>query len=934
GNRIFAFLFRVAGAITLTKPDTEIPPVSPALCDVMWATLEGAGLLLLMAVVTSHAATCAVEQRPNIVYVNMDDLGYGDVDWHDSTMVTPNIRKVGEDGRTMEYYYTLQSCSPSRSALLSGRYPFRYGLPKNVIESANLVWLPLDLKLLPQELQDLDYKTHMIGKWHLGHCDWDLTPINRGFSTFYGKIKGNSDYFTHNAQFKYLRDFYDFFDGTRNATEAEGHYSTTLFSDRAVKIIDEHTGPRPFFIYLAYQSNHVPFQVPDHYVTNTNCSQIPDDNRQVYCGMLAAADEGIGNITEALKRNGLYDNTVFIVTSDNGAAPLGGYSQRSASNFPLRGGKVTLWEGGTRVWAVIRAPGMVNPGTTWNSLFHVVDWKPTLVQAACGEPQINSGDDGIAMYNDLLNDQPGPRTTLIYNVYKKDHYSAVRGPRFKLMWGYSKKSPGWYFPKNIQAEVEDVSLEELQHLSGYHLYDLIADPTERNNVYSLYENEPEVQELKTLLQEANAQAVPWLNGEDGPLATPLRSQAHYCIPGWCEVDGPPSVCSPTPCQNGGTCIMEDSTRGYYCMCPRRASGDDCETLAPCKESEMQDGSYLQNAQSEVRADGFYITAVDPSTQFKADFVTSGDKKADFESVTFEVQDGDVKRMQFNVYDEKKAVEDGVSAITLRVLHVGHCLQHECSDGWQGYGDSCYKLFPAANYITSVSTCEEQNGVLASARTEDEFNFIYQTVAESSPLWLGGDDQAAEGTWVWRDGTLISNGYDNWKSGEPDGNHNTKDADCVWVLRGGLWRDGVCSWPKPFVCRVAECAASWSKYEGACYQFFNTPTKYNDAVTACSSEGAVLSPAKTEGEFQFLFNTVAAGSLMWLGGDDQAVENSWVWRDGTAVNNGYANWKSGEPDGVHNTNTNADCLLVTSSGLWRDAPCTWSRPYVCKYVLGA
>nr|KAG5703216.1 hypothetical protein BaRGS_034127 [Batillaria attramentaria] len=785
----------------------------------------------------------------------------------------------------------------------------------------DLNWLPENLKLLPEELQDLGYKTHMIGKWHLGYCDWDLTPMNRGFPSFYGKIKGNSDYYTHNAQHKYILNYYDFFDGTRNVSEAVGHYSTTLFSDRAVDIIDEHTGNNPLFLYVAYQTAHVPYQAPERYYTDTNCSHIPYHNRKVYCGMLAAADEGIGNVTEALKRNGLYDNTIIVVTSDNGADPIHKTGSRSSSNYPLRGGKVTLWEGGTRVWAVIKAPGMVNPGTIWNSLFHVVDWKPTLVQAACGDNPSSSEDDGIPMYKELLDNKNGNRTKIIYNVMGPGGYAAARGPRFKLHWKYTKKSPGWYFPETIQPDIEEPTTEELEQLSEWHLYDLIEDPAERNNVYSQYANDPEVLELKDLIEAENSRTVPMQDGGESPLATVFRDQMHHWMPGWCESDPPASVCTPTPCQNGGTCIMEDSTRGYYCLCPRRASGDNCETLAPCEESEMQAGAYQQNAQSEVRADGFYITASDPSTPFKADYVLSGDKKADFENVIFEVLDGDAKRMTFNVYDDGKVVEtgtlkfkemhkgeqwtvpflnaavgdsmrftvvpqDGVSAIALRVIHVGRCPQQEtattttaapnapeCGAGWMGYGDSCYKLFAGSSYDSAVTTCEGENGVLASAKTEAEFNFIRQTVAGSSALWLGGDDKANEGNWVWLDGSPVNNGYTNWKSGEPDGTHNGKDADCLWVTPGGWWRDSICSQSKQFVCRVdagatatattaaspaTDCAASWNEYDGACYKFFASTAQYSDAVSACAGarEGAVLSPAKTQGEFEFLFNNLA------------------------------------------------------------------------------
>ncbi|KAK7489037.1 hypothetical protein BaRGS_00019698, partial [Batillaria attramentaria] len=625
----------------------EITPVI-----MMRATREGAGLLLLLAaVVTCHAATCNLDQRPNIVFVLMDDCGWGDVDWNDPFMRTPNIRAIKEEGRSMTNAYSLQLCSPSRSALLTGKYPHTYGLQVNRVFDNNLNWLPENLKLVSQELKELDYKTHMLGKWHLGFCDWDLTPLGRGFDTFYGKVKGNSNYFTHSAQYQDIDNYYDFFDQTRNVPEAYGKYSTNLFSERAVEIVQSHQGPRPFYIYLAYQTGHIPFQVPEYYV-DTYCSHIEHRPRQIYCAMMAAADEGIGNITTALKNKGIYDNTIFIVTSDNGAEPW----NRSSSNWPLRGGKVTLFEGGTRVFSVIKAPGIVNNiGNDWDGIFHETDWYPTLVEAACGTPP--SSVDGVSQYQQIMANQPGPRETMLYNIERVGGYVAVRNNRYKLIRGATNKLQGWYPPVPMEANgavFEEVAGDDIEW--GWKLYDLTVDPNERNNIYSGNENLQDVLDLKALISSEESRLVSAQSGGQSPTAIGIRNQLGHWNPGWCSVDPLPGVCNPDPCQNGGTCFQEDYT--YRCACPLRASGTHCETLIACIVPELTRVN-IENIQSVQSSGGVdTVTPTDPSTMFTVQYDVSTLERCTMESVTFKLLEGDAKSVQMELFDGPEWNDDG------------------------------------------------------------------------------------------------------------------------------------------------------------------------------------------------------------------------------------------------------------------------------------
>nr|KAG5701203.1 hypothetical protein BaRGS_023312 [Batillaria attramentaria] len=491
----------------------------------MRATREGAGLLLLLAaVVTCHAATCNLDQRPNIVFVLMDDCGWAS---------EPSVDSTHDQGGTpLEPVYQAR-IYPVQN-LPRRNWPRPKSTRVNRVFDNNLNWLPENLKLVSQELKELDYKTHMLGKWHLGFCDWDLTPLGRGFDTFYGKVKGNSNYFTHSAQYQDIDNYYDFFDQTRNVPEAYGKYSTNLFSERAVEIVQSHQGPRPFYIYLAYQTGHIPFQVPEYYV-DTYCSHIEHRPRQIYCAMMAAADEGIGNITTALKNKGIYDNTIFIVTSDNGAEPW----NRSSSNWPLRGGKVTLFEGGTRVFSVIKAPGIVNNiGNDWDGIFHETDCPSSV--------------DGVSQYQQIMANQPGPRETMLYNIERVGGYVAVRNNRYKLIRGATNKLQGWYPPVPMEANgavFEEVAGDDIEW--GWKLYDLTVDPNERNNIYSGNENLQDVQDLKALITSEESRLVSAQSGGQSPTAIGIRNQLGHWNPGWCSVDPLPGVIA---------CIVPELTR--------------------------------------------------------------------------------------------------------------------------------------------------------------------------------------------------------------------------------------------------------------------------------------------------------------------------------------------------------------------------------------
>jgi arylsulfatase A-like enzyme len=243
----------------------------------------------------------------------------------------------------------------------------RHGLQVGVVRPWAQYGLPLDERLLPQALKEAGYATAICGKWHLGHFAPAYLPTRRGFDRQYGHYNGAIDYFTH------FRD--GGFDWHRDDKECKDEgYSTHLLAREAVRIVRDQAD-KPLFLYLAFNAVHSPLQVPDEYTKPFAHLNGP---RRNYAGMLAAMDEGIGQVVEAIDKKGLRGKTLFIFSSDNGGPAPG----RVTSNGPLRGEKAGLYEGGVRVPAFATWDGHIRPGTEVKAPLHMVDWYPTLLKLA------------------------------------------------------------------------------------------------------------------------------------------------------------------------------------------------------------------------------------------------------------------------------------------------------------------------------------------------------------------------------------------------------------------------------------------------------------------------------------------------------------------------------------------------------------------------
>ena len=368
-------------------------------------------------------------QPPNIIYIVADDMGWKDAGFHGSDIKTPNLDKLAETGASLEQFYVLPMCSPTRAALMTGRYPLRYGLQTGVIPAAGQYGLPLDEYLLPQMLKDAGYKTAMSGKWHLGHAKTEFWPRQRGFDSFYGATVGEIDHFKHSSHG--VKDWY-----RNNKPIDEEGFDNSLFGTEAVRVINRHDPKTPLFLYLAFTAPHTPFQAPQKYIDRF--SGIADENRRKYAAMISVMDDEIGKVVTALEKRGMRDNTLIVFHSDNGGVLSSMFAGDSkvagklpADNGPYRDGKGTLFEGGTRAVALINWPGKIKPGVI-DGMMHVTDMYPTLAALAGATLGKNKPLDGIDMWPMISEGKPSPRSEIVYNV--DPMAGAVRRGDWKLIW--------------------------------------------------------------------------------------------------------------------------------------------------------------------------------------------------------------------------------------------------------------------------------------------------------------------------------------------------------------------------------------------------------------------------------------------------------------------------------------------------------------------
>lgn len=388
-------------------------------------------------------------RRPHIVFILADDLGFNDVGFHGSSQIpTPNIDALAYSGVILNNYYVAPICTPSRSALMTGKHPVHTGMQHSVLYGAEPRGLPLSETLLPEYLKKSGYTTRIVGKWHLGSWKLEYTPTFRGFDSHLGYWTGHQDYNDHTAMeapgwgLDMRRD-------TQVAWDLHGEYSTDVFTKEAVNLIANHNQSQPLFLYLAHAAVHSgnpynPLAAPDDFISKFNF--IEDYNRRKFAGMLTKLDESVGKVVRALAKAKMLENSVIIFSTDNGG-PAAGFNLNAASNWPLRGVKNTLWEGGVRGAGLIWSPLIDRPKRVSGRMMHITDWLPTIL-AIVGDTSSPPNLDGFNVWPSISSDAESPRTEILHNIDDIYGNAALTIDNWKILNGttYNGQWDNWYGP--------------------------------------------------------------------------------------------------------------------------------------------------------------------------------------------------------------------------------------------------------------------------------------------------------------------------------------------------------------------------------------------------------------------------------------------------------------------------------------------------------
>ncbi|RUS68842.1 hypothetical protein EGW08_023395, partial [Elysia chlorotica] len=384
-----------------------------------------------------------------------------------------------------------------------------------------------------------------LSRWHLGFCKWECTPTYRGFDSFFGFYSGAEGYYTH--QMREFNCLINQLDTILQPILTNYYCPQYDFASRAEQIIQAHDQTKPLYMYMPFQSVHMPLQVPDKYLEMY--PNITNKNRKALSAMVTSLDDAIGRVVKALQDKDLYKDSIIVFTADNG-----GWTIYGGNNYPLRGGKVTVFEGGTRAAAFIHSPLLAKTGVTHDGMMHAVDWFPTLASALGITYSDSLDQDGVDQWEAITTLGPSKRTEIVYNMdyhpFPAEGQSAIRVGDYKLIEGFPGLYPGWYKPDSVDQGL-NISTGYLTNLSpdsstvrGWmksalgesslkeqkFLFNLKDDPTEHNN---LYDKQPDiVKQLQGRLAEQMKRYVPPNFPGNDPKANPKHFGGVWS-PGWC-----------------------------------------------------------------------------------------------------------------------------------------------------------------------------------------------------------------------------------------------------------------------------------------------------------------------------------------------------------------------------------------------------------------
>jgi arylsulfatase A-like enzyme len=469
--------------------------------------------LILASILVASIISCSRQaEHPNVIYILADDMGYGDVSAlnADSKIITPNMDRLANEGMIFTDAHSGSAvCTPTRYGILTGRYSWRTRLKSGVTWSWDTALIENDRLTVAAMLKEKGYSTACIGKWHLG-LGWTLdstgagdfskplttSPNDNGFDYSYiitasldippyvyfenGEITALPDRMTEDkSKFGWWR---------LGHTGADFRHDDVLpnFTDRAVSWINEQAqaGEKPFFLYLPLAAPHTPILPTGEFkgISNTN----------PYGDFVVMVDHMIGRITDAVEKNGISDNTIIIISSDNGCSPQADYPQLAEMghhpSYVYRGHKADIFEGGHRVPFIVRWPGRISPGSSSDQLICLTDLMATMAEITGYDIPDNAAEDSFSFLGSLTGDATGDvRSSVVH--HSVNGFFALRTGDWKL--NVCAGSGGWSYPtENVAKELE---------LPWFQLYNLNDDVNEQNNLAEQY---PErVEEIKSLLME-------------------------------------------------------------------------------------------------------------------------------------------------------------------------------------------------------------------------------------------------------------------------------------------------------------------------------------------------------------------------------------------------------------------------------------------------
>lgn len=449
--------------------------------DLTQKSLLIAGLSFLNMFSPADASNDVNKDKPNILFILTDDLGYGDLSCQGGNDIkTPNIDRLFSKGvRFSNFYANCTVCSPTRASLMTGCYPDMVGVPGVIRTDENNNWGYFDPSAitLPEMLKRIGYQTAIIGKWHLGLTSPNV-PNERGFDYFHGFLGDMmDDYWTH------LREGNNYMRENRTIINPQGH-ATDIFTEWSIDYINQKSKEdEPFFLYLAYNAPHFPIQPPEEWIEKVKKREKNIANKRAKnVAFVEHLDYNVGKVIQALEESGQFENTVIIFSSDNG-----GHLPSGASNGDLRGGKQDMYEGGIKVPTCMVWSGNVGTGTTCENLGLTMDFYPTICEIA--GLAVTHQIDGINLLPGIWSKGRNEENSrMVYfmrregGIYGGLSYYAVRQGNYKL--------------------VQNTPYEKLQ------LFDIKSDPREEN---PLSHDLVQFQELKYGLSQhiRKAGAIPW-----------------------------------------------------------------------------------------------------------------------------------------------------------------------------------------------------------------------------------------------------------------------------------------------------------------------------------------------------------------------------------------------------------------------------------------